>query len=380
MIRKGVLWLHKWLGITSGAVVLLVSLSGAIYVFTDELKLWFQRDRYVLPEAESGTPMPLSALIDIAGAHLPAGEHVSRVDLYPAKDRSWAFRAVATNPEGFGLWNYFEYYKRVFINPYTGAVVGSENALQEFFQLTLELHMNLWLGKTYGYPIVSYATLIFVVMLLSGIVLWWPRSSKRKALRRAFWLNISARRKRFNYDLHNVLGFYSFFVALILGITGLLFSFPIFQRAYIGFFNSISPAPMHAAAPATPEYIPMIHEDPLDNTLAFLLSAYPDAAMMSIRLRAPESPQVDVQVRLREGRTGDFVWFYVEKNTHRIADIVRSSELQTGDKLAALNYDIHTGGIGGVLTQLLACFISLFCASLPVTGYILWWNKAKKRK
>src|SRR5690606_37931762 len=146
-----------------------------------------------------------------------------------------------------------------------------ENALQEFFQLTLELHMNLWLGKTYGYPIVSYATLIFVVMLLSGIILWWPRSSKRKALRRAFWLNTKAKRKRFNYDLHNILGFYSFFVALIFGITGLLFSFPTLQQAYIGLFNGITPAPMQAAAPATPQYIPVIHEDPLDNTLAFLL-------------------------------------------------------------------------------------------------------------
>src|SRR5690606_26542037 len=141
----------------------------------------------------------------------------------------------------------------------------------------------------------------FVVMLLSGIVLWWPRSHKRKSPRRAFWFNTKAKRKRLNYDLHNILGSYSFFVALILGITGLLFSFPALQRAYIGFFNGISPAPMYAAARATPQYIPVSPEDPLDNTLAFLLGAYPDAAMVSIRLRAPEAPRVDVQVRLREG-------------------------------------------------------------------------------
>ena len=360
---------------------MVVSLSGAVYVFADELKLWLQHDRYILPEAEAGTPKPLSTLIAIAEAQLPEGQQVSRVDLYPAKNRSWAFRAVATNPEGLGLWNYFKYYKRVFINPYTGAVTGVEDATHEFFQLTLELHMNLWLGKTYGYPIVSYATLIFVVMLLSGIVLWWPRSTKQKTLRRSLWLNTNVKRKRFNYDLHNIVGFYSFFMALILGITGLLFSFPILRDAYTGFFNSTSAAPMHtAAAPAVTGYIPANHDDPLDNTLDFLLNAYPDAAMMSIRLKGSESPRVDVQVRLREGRTGDFAWYYVEKDTHRIADIVRSAELQTGDKLAALNYDIHTGGIGGLPTQLLACLISLFCASLPVTGYILWWSKTKKRK
>ena len=101
---------------------------------------------------------------------------------------------------------------------------------------------------------------------------------------------------------------------------------------------------------------------------------------MSIRLRDEQEKLVDVQVRHKKGRTGDFDWYYVDKNTQHIDNVVRSSELNTGAKLAALNYDIHTGGIGGVMTKFIACFVCLFCASLPITGYILWWNKSKKNR
>ena len=380
MFKAGVLWLHKWLGIISGVIVLLVSLSGAIYVFADDLKVLVYPERYMLPIDGSGTTKPLSSLIQLAESQLAENEKVTRVDLYPEKNRSWVFRAVATNPNGFGLWNYFTYYKRVFINPYSGAVIGTEDATKEFFQLTLELHMNLLLGKTFGNPIVSYATLIFVIMLISGIVLWWPRNSKRKTLQRSFMLKTKVKWKRLNYDLHNVIGFYSFIFALVLGLSGLVFSFPSLRENYIALFNKINSKATEASKLSeSAENIPIVYQDPLDNTLLYLLDTYPQAAMMSIRLKSEDSPQIDVQVRNKKGRTGDFAWYYVDKNTQQVNKVVRSSSLEIGDKLAAINYDIHTGGIGGYFTKFIACLISLFCASLPITGYILWWNKTKKR-
>ena len=380
MLRKGILWAHKWLGLITGIVVFLVSLSGAIYCFQDDLKLLFYPDRFVLAHEGEGQTMPLSELIEIAQKHLPEGEKVSRVDLYPAKDRTWAFRAVGTDPQGFGLWNYFRYYKRVFLNPYTGEVAAVEDATKEFFQVSLELHMHLLLGKTYGGPIVTYATAIFVLMLLSGIVLWWPKNTKRKTLKRSFWFSRSAKRKRLNYDLHNVLGFYSFFVALLLSLTGLVFSFPLFQKAYVKIFNGMAESEAAQLLPSDPTYIPQVYPNTLDNTLYFLLEKYPEANMMSIRLRKADSPLVDVQVRMQEGRTSDFAWYYVEQDTHKIDRIVRSARLSGGDRLGALNYDIHTGSIAGFASKLLACLVSLFCASLPVTGTILWWHKTKGKR
>lgn len=379
MAKTYILWLHKWLGLIAGAVVFLVSLAGAVYVFQDDLKVLVYPERYLLPEAAHGEAKPLSELIAIAQKQLPEGQKITRVDLYPAKDRTWAFRAVATDPEGFGLNNYFHYYKRVFLNPYTGEVAAVENALREFFQLTVELHMHLLLGRTYGTPIVACNAAVFILMLLSGIVLWWPKNSKRKTLKRRFWFSKEIKRKRLNYDLHQVLGFYSFFFALLIATTGLVYGSTAFKEAYVNFFNTISPSSKTAPkAVSDPAYIPQVYtSNALDNTLAYALKKHPEAHMMSIRLRGEDSPTVDVQVRLQEGRTGDFVWYYVRRADHRIDHIDRSATLTGGDKLLALNYDIHTGNIAGWPTKILNFLIALFCASLPVTGYILYAHKQK---
>ncbi|MFD1768841.1 PepSY-associated TM helix domain-containing protein [Sphingobacterium suaedae] len=381
MFRKAVIWLHKWLGIITGIIVFLVSLSGAVYCFQDELKLVVYTDRYMLPSSEQSMPTrPLSELLDVAKSQLADGQDVSRIDLYPARDRNWVFRAVGTDEQALGHWNYFRYYKRIFVNPYNAEVVGIEDSKNEFFQLVLQLHMNLLLGKTYGHAVVGYSTAIFVVLLLSGIVLWWPKNRKPKTLKRSFWFNARVKWKRLNYDLHNVLGFYSFFIALLLCVTGLVFSFPGFKKIYLGFFDRMTSEAQTETHPQLGERIPSIQPDALDNTVIFLLNKYPEAGMMSIRLRDAEEPLIDVQIRMEEGRSGNFKWYYVRRKTLQIEKIIQSEDLKGGAKMAALNYDLHTGNIGGFGTKLLACLIALFCASLPVTGYILWWHKAKKRR
>jgi uncharacterized iron-regulated membrane protein len=52
----------------------------------------------------------------------------------------------------------------------------------------------------------------------------------------------------------------------------------------------------------------------------------------------------------------------------------------TADKIYRMNYDLHTGSILGLPGKIIAFFASLICASLPVTGFLVWWGKKKKKK
>jgi uncharacterized iron-regulated membrane protein len=56
----------------------------------------------------------------------------------------------------------------------------------------------------------------------------------------------------------------------------------------------------------------------------------------------------------------------------------RMTDANFADKLYRMNYDIHVGAIGGVAGKILAFCVSLMVASLPVTGFILWWGKRRK--
>lgn len=381
MVKKSVLWLHKWLGLLSGLVVFIVSLTGCIYVFYDDLKVVFYPEKYYIEEQSqhslSAEALPLSSLTDIAQQVLPKGEKVTRIDLYPAKNRTWIFRAVKTNEEALTYAGYFTYNKRVFIDPYTGKVQAIENSKTEFFQLVLQLHMNLLLGKKIGHTVVSVSTILFLILTITGLVLWWPKKWKIKTLKKGLSFDFSVKWKRLNYDLHNVLGFYSLLFALLLGFTGLLFSYPSLKEFYAEYFNKLSSD--EGTADKHFNIIPQKSPVSLNNALVYTLAKHPSADIMSVRLKKNEDLH-DIQVRLLKNRTGDFVWYYFNKQDGQISKIKSSDETKVGDWLAGMNYDLHTGAFGGIFTKVLYFLASLVCASLPVTGFIIWLNKNKKTK
>ncbi|UTA66466.1 PepSY domain-containing protein [Emticicia sp. 21SJ11W-3] len=369
------LWLHKWLGLITGMVVFIVSITGCIYVFHDDLKLWAYPQKYYLHQtAPNPKPLPLTTLLQKAQAGLQAGEKISRVDLYPDAGRTWVFRANKTNDKAFGYYNYQQYYKRVFMNPYTGAIQAVEDTRKEFFQVVLQLHLNLLLGKKIGHPVVGYSTAVFVVLLLTGLVLWWPKKWNRATVKQGLWLNFSYRWKRLNHDLHNVLGFYSLVFAFIISVTGLVFAFPGFKTFYTDSLNKLG-----SVAKAKKDFVPVPQplNKTLDNALIYALQTYPKADMMSIRLRDSTEKTHDIQIRLNKDRTGVFRWLYFNQSDGQIKQLKSNENQAPGDKMASLNFDLHIGAIGGLPTKILAFVVSLICASLPVTGFIIWLNKEK---
>lgn len=379
MFKKKILWLHKWLGLITGLVVLIVSLTGCLTVFQDELQLMTHPEKFFIERQnlQPSKTIPLSKLIRIAEAKLNPGEKISRVDVFPQDNRTWVFRAIKTNKDAFFYSDYFTYYKRVFVNPYTGNVQVVENTKANFFQIVLQLHMNLLLGKKYGHVIVGFSTIFFAVICLTGIVLWWPKKWKPKTLKNSFSINFKANKKRFNYDLHNVLGFYSLLFALLFAFTGLVFAFPAFKKAVSGQLNSLdSKEEQKLSLPLIPQTASGI----LDNSFDYVLSHHPIADQLSVRLEKDIAEPQTIQVRMEKNRTGIFYGYSFNQKTGQLDELKSSDNLQLGSRVTSLNYDLHVGSIGGIYTKILAFLASLVCTSLPVTGFIIWLNKYKKSK
>lgn len=378
-MKKQILWLHKWLGLITGIVVLIVSLTGCIYVFQDELKLVAYPEKYFItnPAPQTEQTLALSKLIAIAEKNLNPKEKVSRIDVFPQKNRTWVFRAIKTDKNAFFYSDYFTYYKKVFINPYSGKVQNVENTKTEFFQVVLQLHMNLLLGKKYGHQIIAFSTLFFSIICISGLILWWPKKWKPKTIKQHFSIRFSANRKRLNYDLHNVLGFYSLPLALLFCFTGLVFAFPAFEDAVTDGFNALD-AKEKKENPKN--FIPQPTTNILDNGLFYVLAKHPQADQYSIRLQEEKDEPQDIQVRLSENKTSNFYRYYFNTKNGQLEKIKASDNLQLGSKITSMNYDLHTGNIGGLATKFLAFFAALICASLPITGFIIWLNKRKKAK
>lgn len=378
MARKLFFWLHKWIGLLTGLIVLIVSLTGCIYVFSEELKEHFYKDRLFI-EVQTEQVLPLSILKVKAQQALGESYKISRSEIYSDPSRSWIFRASETDAEAFGYWNYYKYYYRVYVNPYNGDIVHIEDSKNEFFQLVLSLHMNLLLGERIGSAVVGYAVTLFVLIMLSGLVLWWPQKWTKKKVKGSLRIKWDATPKRLIYDLHNVLGFYMWMPILIITLTGLMFSFKWSNNAMQFLFNGGKPAIARIIPKSSLGATEMEMNNSLDKAVATVFKTNPTADVLSIRTRAGETAPIDIQTRLEKSKTSAFVWYYFDRKTGELMMQYGDKDVEGGQKLDTMKYDIHVGSIGGLGTKFLAFVASFVCASLPITGFLMWYNKRRKK-
>jgi uncharacterized iron-regulated membrane protein len=361
--RKAIGKLHLWLGFASGLIVLIVSLSGAVFVFQDEIRDLTQPWRKVEVQAR---PMLLPSVLQAAATKAQPGFTASWTT-YNGPDRSTAVY-LSKGEE--------VYY--AFLNPYTGQVLKVQNLKTDFFTIVQYLHMYLLLPPAIGKWIVDIAVITFVVMLISGIVLWWPRN--KAARKQRFSVKWDASPKRRTYDLHNVLGFYASALGLVLALSGLCISYEWLMDGVGALANG--------GRSITAE-----NAEPKVDTLLTTRAARPVVDIAYAHLRQ-QSPQAEMLLIGPVGKA-EPVWctaygkslHYYHRDEYRFHP--RTGQLllaqlhdskSNGKKLADMNYDIHTGLILGLGGKVVAFVVSLTAASLPVTGFLVWRGRQHNRK
>jgi uncharacterized iron-regulated membrane protein len=358
--------IHLWLGLASGLVIFIVAITGAIYAFQPEITRATQP--YLSVKAENKPFLGLSELKNIASKQLL---HIKPTRIiFKGRDGSAVVHFFGKKPR--------PYYYAVYLNPYTGEVLKVKDMDTDFFRVILVGHMYLWLPQPIGHQIVIYATLIFLVMIVSGIILWWPRSKARK--KSSFKVKWKASPRRLNYDLHNVFGFYACWVLVFIVATGLVWGFEWAADAEYRLFSGgrkkqkiPQPVSVRTTIPDT------IH--PLDKIFNSVTAAYPGVHRMQVAFPQNDSASVTVRV-YRDQETYyrmDYLYFDQYTAARRSFPVWgKYEDANGGEKASRMNYDIHVGAIAGLPGRLLVFFAALIAASLPVTGFYIWWGKRKK--
>lgn len=367
-VKKVIGKVHLWLGFTSGLLVFIIAVTGCIYAFEREIQDLTQPFRFV--ERQAKAFLPPSVLKAAAEKEL-RDKHIHAVQ-YLGPDR--AAMVIYYNLEP-------EYYYLVYVNPYSAEVLKVKDMSGDFFSFILDGHFYLWLPPEIGQPIAATATLVFVVMLISGMILWWPR--KKKDAKQRFRIKWKARWRRVNYDLHNVLGFYASTIALILALTGLVWGFQWFAKGVYSLVGGEKvleySEPLSDTTKLSISNLPII-----DKVYVAMKSQYPEAKTIEVHIPETKASVVGANANPDDGTYWKLDYRYFDQYTMKEVSVDhiygRFPEAKAADKLFRMNYDIHTGAVLGLPGKFLAFFASLVCASLPVTGVYIWWGRRSKAK
>ena len=220
--------IHLWLSLPAGILISVICLSGAALVFETDITQALSPHLYRTETPENGTFLKPSELA--ARIHEQTNEPLTLVSLQ-----------MPGAPDGVCMASFEESgKKKLSVNPYTGEVLGWTQSYP-FFQTMRKLHR--WLldppaskgEKSVGKIIVGITTLVMVFILISGLIIWIPRT--RKALKNRLSVSCTKGWRRFWYDSHVAIGFYSILFLLVMALTGLTWSFGWYRTAAYSLFG-----------------------------------------------------------------------------------------------------------------------------------------------
>lgn len=355
--------LHLWFGLASGLIMFMVCTTAAIWAFSPEIEDLTASYRHV--KRSDAPVLPPSVLKTNADQQLK-GHHVNRLYYYGREKAAVAEYYDTT-----------DFYHAVYLNPSTGKVLKERNEAAAFFRVIIIGHYSLWLGNV-GNQVVKWATLIFFFMFVSGIVLWWPRN--KAARKQRFKLKLDASPKRLNYDLHNVLGFYASWVLIFAVLTGIIWTFDFATKAeyFVASGGKINPGYPQLVVKKM-NTIPLTG---IDSVYATTLAAN-KGPLASSYIAFPDTDSAAVEIGILPGNNNYHLdHYYFDPNTFESIPVKAYGlykNANAGEKMDRMNYDIHIGNILGMPGRIAMFLAALVGASLPITGFYIWWGRNKKK-
>lgn len=352
---------HFYAGIFCIPFVLTLAVSGGIYLFKPQVEAWMESPFRNLSVA--GTRASAAEHIEAARAFLPDGQLVNyRLPQSPQD-------AVVVSLHQSGTT------QRVFVHPHTLEILHVQNSHYEPMQLVKRFHGELLAGYV-GSILVELAGCWAIVLVLTGLYLWWPRHSK--GLAGVLYPRLRQSGRIFWRDLHAVIGFWVAGFALFLLISGLPWAL-VWGGALKELRQQNDDAHNHhQAAPA-------------DWSLSSMENHRSDQRSHPVRL-----PEILVQnaqalnfphpVELAPTTDNSGNWIlksqtqnrpqridaWLDGNSGEVLKTATFAEKNLLDRIIGIGIAAHEGQLFGWFNQLLGLFTTACLVMMSISGFILW--------
>jgi len=384
--------IHLYAGLISGLVVIAVCLSGTIYVYNTEIREFMDSELYFVEE--TGNRQSADELKSTL--ERSAESHVIGVMWNEESGRSVQFTLKREGEEGRGTTYY--------VNPYSAEIIGNtadKTQTAEFMGYMFSLHRWLLLdrietpilesmgNRDLGRFINGVSTLLFLLGVITGIVIWIP--NKVKSWKQGLKIKWSANWKRVNHDIHNTLAFYSLIFLFIMAATGPFWSYTWYREGWQKTWDTYQePASKGENAEklkdeATPDLTSRVEEGnlailSLEDIFAKANKELPYDGNIRVSLPTKASEPISVS----KYRTGFFARAGSDQLTLSSADLSVTeanlfSDLPFRQQIGRSVKSLHVGDIFGQFSKFLWFVACLIASSLPITGTLIWWNKRKKK-
>ncbi|MNO61044.1 PepSY-associated TM helix [compost metagenome] len=384
---------HFYAGLFVAPFMILLALTGIIYLFKPQLDQLMYRD---LLEVRPGAAV-MSA--DQQLEHLRAADPQLQVSKYlppVAADRSAQFVAVKDGRE-----------INLFVDPYSGQLLGTQDAKDNLQAIARALHGELMIG-TVGDRLVELAAGWGIVLVVSGVYLWWPRGKSGRGI---LLPNLKQRGRPLWRELHAVIGFWGALALLFMLLSGMTWT-GFWGKSFADVWNRFPTAMWNEVPKSAPlagelneahrQMVPWAVENtPVPSSNAH--AEHGGHAMGGVA-----NPQIGLQqvvdlangagvvpgyaIALPQGEEGVYTvsvfaddprndaTLHVDQYSGKILADVRWQDYGAVAKSVELGVTLHEGKMFGVANQLLILAVCLMVLFSAVSGVVIWWKRRPQRR
>jgi uncharacterized iron-regulated membrane protein len=369
--RDVIFWLHLAAGVVAGSVILIMSATGVLLAYETQILNWADRGFRSAPPASGAGRLPVETLVAKAIAERP-GFQPSSVTLQadPAAPATVSLGREHT----------------LFLDAYTGRTLGeSSPRVRGFFRTVTEWHRYLGgkdEGRKIGKAITGACNLAFLVLVVSGLYLWFPRQWTRRQVRNVAWFRRGLAGKARDFNWHNTIGLWVWAPLFVIVLSGVVLSYR-WANDLVFQLSGEEPPAQRGPGGGGARRERQASEEEGELQLAGLNGLWTVAerrvaGWKSITLRLPEEADTPATFTILSGsraRPDLRAQLTLDRQTREVVKWEPYASQGPGRRARSWLRWLHTGEAGGFLGQTIAAIASAGATVLVWTGLAMAWRR-----
>lgn len=376
---------HFYAGVVFAPFLLILAISGGVYLFKPQIENVLYQDMYYVTEGNT-TVSAATQLGSVKEAFPEAS--IGSMKFYETPRTTEI--SVTSNGESMS----------VFVNPYNGEITGTLLTEKKFTEIFKKIHSELFIGGTFANRLVELAACWAIILLVTGLYLWWPRSKE------AIWGTILPRlnkgRRTLWRDLHAVPAFWLSACILILILTGLPWSGVMGDQINrLATTTNTGYPPFALSFQAKPESVvktvdvaddvPWATENlevPSSTAGIYVTLSVDDmtyiAKTQSIQkpytISMPQGETGVYTIATSHTKPGDNATLHIDQYSGSVLTDVRFDDYGIMAKAITMGIALHEGRLFGLANQILGLLTCLGLVLLIVSSFMMWKKRKPKGK
>ena len=349
----------------AGVVIFIMSVTGALLSFEKNIIEYAEREMRFVEIPENAQKLSMREILEKTLEAKPS----AKPSVITVQNNANAAVNIAFGRDG-----------QVFVNPYTGEITGEgAKGVRGFFRSVTDWHRWLAMsgdGRPIGKAITGACNLMFLLLAVSGIYIWFPRRLSRRHFKPVLWFRGGLKGKARDFNWHNVIGFWSSLVLIVLTVTAAVISYQ-WAGNLVYTLTGNEPPKQQQAPPNNPN---QASEQPVvlpENIERIWTQAENHTAWKSISLRLPIAPEAAV-FTVDEGKYWNIFarsTLTIDARNAEVAKWESYGEQNSARQLRSWFRFTHTGESGGIVGQFIGFVACVGGAFLVWTGLSLAWRR-----